>query len=391
MLARAWGFKSPLAHQRRVPPPSLDERKSVSFFDDDDERTEEEIETEARRTDRRRKKPASQSPLARVVVILAAVVVLVLITSLGIKSCLGKKKVGEYRDYFDAVGAVLKDSDEIGKQLSDMFQKPDEAVRQSLEGKLAEFQAASDKIVERAKLVKAPDQFKQENEWFVASMQVRARGLRGLQPAVLNALEARDNQAGAAQVSHEMLVLLTSDVAYDEFFYQPAQKVLKDEKITDIKVPQTKFLKDPALASQQTAVAVLERLKGGTPQVTGLHGVAVVGVKAKPSGMALASDSENNLKASESLTFEVEVENQGEATETDVLVSLSLTAPGRPAPQKVDGRIPSIAPNERRTIELSGLAAEAGDQPAMLRVEAGPVPGEVNTQNNIAEYKIRFS
>ncbi|MEK7817683.1 MAG: hypothetical protein AAB281_05455, partial [Actinomycetota bacterium] len=349
---------------------------------DDDERTEEEIE--ARRTDRRRKKPASQSPLVRVVVILAAVIVLVLITSLGIKSCLGKKKVGEYRDYFDTVGVILKDSDEIGKQLSDMFQKPDEAVRQSLEGKLAEFQAASDKIVERAKLVKAPDQFKQENEWFVASMQVRARGIRGLQPAVLNALEARDNQAGAAQVSHEMLVLLTSDVAYDEFFYQPAQKVLKDEKITDIKVPQTKFLKDPALASQQTAVAVLERLKGGTPQVTGLHGVGVVGVKAKPSGMALASDSENSLKASDSLTFEVEVENQGEATETDVLVSLSLTAPGRPAPQKVDGRIPSIAPNERRTIELSGLAAEAGDQPAMLRVEAGPVPGEVNTQNNIA-------
>ncbi len=394
----------------------------VSFFEDDEEPIEEveEATETGRRTGRRKPKarktrekkprekktrerkprerkprgggpPFGQSPMARVLIILAAVVVLVLITSLGIKSCLNKKKVGEYRDYFAAVDGVLKESDDIGRQISDMFMKPDEAVRQSLEGKLAEFQTSSEQILEKAKAIKAPDQFKKENEWFVASMQIRARGLKGLQPAVLNALEARDNQAGAAQVSHEMLILLTSDVAYDEFYYQPAQQVLKDEDIKDIKVPQTKFLKDPALASQQTAVSVLDRLKGGTAQVSGLHGVSLVGVKAKPSGMALATDSDNSLKASESLTFEIEVENQGEATETDVLVSLNLTAPGRPSPQKVDGRIPTIAPGERRTIELSGLAAEAGDQPALLRAEVGPVAGEANTQNNVGEFRIVFN
>lgn len=384
----------------------------MSFFEDDEERIEEEEQvTETRRRPRRRKprerklrerkprerKPRGggpamgQSPVARVLIILAAVVVLILLVSLGIKSCLNSKKVGEYRDYFNAVDSVIKESDDIGNQLSAMFMKPDESVRQSLEGKLGDFLAAQDQILEKAKAIQAPDQFKKANEWFVASMQVRDRGLRGLQPAMLNALEARDNQAGAAQVSQEMLILLTSDVAYDEFFYQPAQQVLKDEEITEIKVPQAKFLKDPALASQQTAVSVLDRLKGGTAQVTGLHGVAIVGVKAKPSGMALTTDSDNSLKASDSLTFEVEIENQGEATETDVPVSLTLTAPGRPTPQKVDGTIPTIAPNERKTIELTGLAADAGTQPALLRAEVGPVPGEANTQNNVGEYKIVFS
>ena len=364
----------------------------MSFFEDDEEQIEEEEITRERERTRRRKPPGGPSPLVRVILILVAVLVLVLITSLGIKSCLNNKKVGEYRDYFNEVGEIVKDSDDLGKQLSDMFQKPDEAVRQSMEAKLAEFQMASEDHLARAKAVNPPDQFKEENEWFVATMQIRARGLKDLQPALLNALEARDNQAGAAQVSHAMLILLTSDVAYDEFFYQRCQQVLKDEKITDIKVPQSKFLKDPALASPQTAVTVLERLKGGpTAQVSGLHGVSVVGVKAKPSGMALATDSENSLKASDSMTFEVEIENQGEATETDVLVSLSLTAPGRPSPQKVDGRVPTIAPGERRTIELSGLAAEANSQPALLRAEAGPVPGEANTQNNVQEYKIIFT
>lgn len=363
----------------------------MSFFEDEEEeRIEEEEATEARKRTRRRGKPPAQSPLAKVLIILAAVIILVLVTSLGIKSCLNKKKVGEYREYFDAVGLVVKDSDEIGKQLSEMFQKPDESMRASLEAKMAEFQAASDEILARAQAIKAPDRFKSENEWFVASMQIRSRGIKGLQPAILNALEARDNQAGAAQVAHEMLILLTSDVAYDEFFYQPAQRVLKDEDIKDIKVPQAKFLKDPALASQQTAVAILERLKGGTAEVTGLHGVALVGVKVIPSGMALASDGENNVKASDSLTFEIEVENQGEATENEVPVSLNLSAPGRPAPQKVDGRIPTIAPNERKTIELTGLAAEAGST-YLLRVEVGPVLGEANTQNNVGEYNIAFS
>jgi len=383
----------------------------VSFFEDDEERIEEEEVTETgRRLGRRKPKarkpkdrkprerkprgggpPLGQSALARVLIILAAVVILVLITSLGIQSCLNKKKVGEYRDYFNAVDGVLKESDNIGKQLSDMFMKPDEAVRQSLEGKLAEFLAAQEQLLEKAKAIKAPDQFKKENEWFVASMQIRVRGLKGLQPAVLNALEARDNQAGAAQVSHEMLILLTSDVAYDEFFYQPAQRVLKEEDIKDIKVPQAKFLKDPALASPQTAVTVLDRLKGGTAQVAGLHGISLVAIKAKPSGMALVGDSENSLEASESLTFEVEIENQGEATENDVPVSLNLSAPGRPSPQKVDGHIPTIAPGERRTIELTGLAAEAGNQPALLRAEVGPVAGEANTQNNVGEYSLAFT
>jgi len=387
----------------------------LSFFEDDEERIEPEepIADTGRGRGRRRtktrksrerkpreRKPRGgggggktlgQSPMTRVLIILAAVIVLVLITSLGINSCLNSKKVSEYRDYFNAVDSILKESDDIGKQLSDMFMNPDEAVRQSLEGKLSEFQTQSDQILEKAKAVKAPDQFKKENEWFVASMQIRSRGLKGLQPAVLNALEARDNQAGAAQVAQEMLILLTSDVAYDEFYYQPCQQVLKDENITDIKVPQTKFLKDPALGSQQTAVSVLDRLKGGTAQVTGLHGVSLVGVKAQPSGMALVTDSDNSLKASDSLTFEIEVENQGEATETNVTVALTLTAPGRPTPQKVDGQIPSIAPGERKTIELTGLAADVGTQPALLRAEVGPVPGEANTDNNVGEYRIVFS
>lgn len=326
------------------------------------------------------------------IAILAAVVILVLVTSLGIKSCLGNKRVSEYREYFTAVEAVTKESDEIGRQLSEMFQKPNEEVRQSLESRLAEMQTASNALVERAQMIEAPDQFKQENEWFVASMQIRAKGLLHLQPALLNALEARDNQAGAAQVSHEMLILLSSDVAYEEFFRLPAEQVIKDEKITDIKVPQSKFIKDPALASQQSAVSVIEKLKGGADvQVTGLHGVEIVGVKVRPSGMELVSDSENSIEASDAIVFEIEVENGGEATETDVPVSVSLTAPGRPSPQKVDGRIATIAPGERKTIELSGLAAEAGDQPALLRVEAGPVPGETKTDNNIREYKIIFS
>ena len=146
----------------------------MSFFEDDEEQQLEEV-TEARSRTRKRG-PSGQSPLVRVLLILVAVIVLVLITSLGIKSCLNKKKVNEYREYFDQVGTVVTESDAIGKELSDMMQKPDENVRQALEGKLAECQQKQDQLVEQAKASKPPDEFKQGNAWFGASIQVRSRG-----------------------------------------------------------------------------------------------------------------------------------------------------------------------------------------------------------------------
>lgn len=360
----------------------------MSFFEDEEELQPEEIPEP--RTRRGGRGTGASSPLARVLLILVAVVVLVLITSLGIRGCLNSKKQSEFREYFDNVGQIVAQSDEIGNQLSTMFQNPDESVRQGLEAKLAEYQSTQDQLVAKASAIDPPDQFKKENEWFVASMQIRSRGLNGLQPAILNALESKNNTAVAAQISHEMLILLSGDVVYEEFFVKPSQAVLEEEGITDIKVPTAKFFDNPELASQQTAVLVLEKLKGGTTQVTGLHGVSLNSVKAQPGGMTLEAGSENRMKAAESLTFEVEVENQGESTETQVLVSLSLTAPGRPEPQKVEGYIDAIGPGEFKTIELSGLAAEAGDEPALLRAEAGPVPGEENTQNNVQEYSIIF-
>jgi hypothetical protein len=360
----------------------------VSFFEDEEEDQIFEEETEVKRGGPRRK-PPGQSPLVRVVIILVAVILLVLVTSLGIRSCLENRKENEYRDYFGSVESLLVESDAIGSELSAVLQQPDENVRQQLETKLAEFQSSQEDITRRASEIEAPDTFKEENTWFVAAMQMRARGLEGLRPALLNAIEAKDNQLGASQVAYELLILLASDVVYEVNFFEPAQRELQEDDITDIKVPQTKFL-EPALAGQQTLVTVLERLKGGAEQVTGLHGVALVSVKALPSGMQLEQGVENELNASDSLVFEVEVENQGEATETDVKVRIELTAPGSPEPRTAEATIAEIAPGQIAAVEVTGLAAEAGGEPALLKVEAGPVPGEANSQNNVAEYSIRF-
>ena len=361
----------------------------MSFFEDEEDQFFEDEETEVRPRGPRRK-PPGQSPLARVLIILVAVIVLVLITSLGIKSCLDRRKVSEYQDYFSQVEQLVTESDAIGRQLSDMLQKPDEAVRQQLDSKLQEFLTGQQQVTEKAAALEAPDSLKKENEWFVATMQMRSRGLVGLRPALLNAIEAKDNQAAASQVAYELMILLASDVTYQAFFSEPAQRKLEADDITEVKVPQSKFI-EPALAGQQTMVTVLERLKGGAEQVTGLHGVGLVSVKAKPSGMTLEQGVVNELNASDSLVFEVEVENQGEATETNVKVLLSLTAPGSPEPRTAEAFIAEIAPGQIATIEVSGLAAEAGNEPALLKVEAGPVPGEANSQNNVAEYSIMFT
>ena len=377
----------------------------MSFFEDEEEDffEAEDVAPPARRRRRtggrpprkrppRRRPPRGRAPRRRALVLLAVVVVLILIVVFSVRSCLDSRKESAYSDYFNAVSAVVKDSDAVGQQLSAIFQNPTPDVRPQLEGKLNDMHTTSQQILQRAQAITPPDEFKQFNDWFVAAMQVRVRGLEGLQPAMLNALGAQDENAGAAQISHEMLILLTSDVAYDEFFYQPCVRELGTEQINDVKVPQSKFLADPELATQQTDVTVLQKLKGGpSAQVTGLHGVALSSVKVQPSGMQLSPDQQNNIKAADSLTFTVEVENQGEATETNVPVSITLTTPSNPNPQKVNGTIPSIAPNEHKTVDISGLAAQASSDVAILNVMCGPVPGEKNLSNNSAQYKVVFS
>ena len=128
---------------------------------------------------------------------------------------------------------------------------------------------------------------------------------------------------------------------------------------------------------------------GASAKLGGIHGVALDGVTAKPSGTALVRGKSVPIPASPDLSFVVTVENQGSVAESDVPVEVVLVLPGGDklkqtatiaaisAGKKPDGRGPGVRRSPTRRSAASST----------LRVKVGPVPEERVLTNNSATYQ----
>ncbi|MEM4781327.1 MAG: hypothetical protein QXG03_07200, partial [Halalkalicoccus sp.] len=81
--------------------------------------------------------------------------------------------------------------------------------------------------------------------------------------------------------------LLASDVVWTDTFLGPAMAVMEARDIRGIEVPTSVFLANTDLATERLLAQIWQRLvgsQGGGAPAPGLHGTALVGVKALPSG-----------------------------------------------------------------------------------------------------------
>ena len=161
-----------------------------------------------------------------------------------IRDWLHNREVSSYSGYIDQVSSILKDSDKAGAELTLLLTKPGDATRKDVQTKLDQYVAASNRLTDQAKLLTAPTDLQEAQQWFIATMQLRSRGLENLKPALLNALEVQDVEVSSDQISRAMQLLVLSDVAYDEFFVTRASTILKDRDISKVTVPSTTFITD---------------------------------------------------------------------------------------------------------------------------------------------------
>ena len=93
------------------------------------------------------------------------------------------------------------------------------------------------------------------------------------------------------------------------------------------------------------------------------------------------------------LAFVVTVENSGDFQEVNVPVTLTIDA-RRHADQEARRRSPSILPAQRQTRHVhraSTSRRRRSATPATVKVEVGPVAGEIITSNNSATYTVFFT
>jgi CARDB len=337
---------------------------------------------------------AGFTPLLRLLGLIAFAILIVVLLLLWVQSCQEDKKHDAYSEYMTSMSAVARDSERVGRELSDALTtpgiKPAELQKQ-LTG-LAQQQEIG---VDRARKLDPPGPLLDAHERAVEALAFRADGLAGLAEAFRRTQGSKDAAAAGALLASQAERFVASDVVWDDLFKEPSVTVLRNEEISGVEVPDSNFIQTPDLASTRSMVPIWERINGsaasgstgGTP--SGLHGTNIESVKVIPGGQTLSESTENTVEASTDLGFAVAVHNGGDSQE--VKIEVTLTIQQSPTPIVKKQTIDIINPDETKTVVFRDFPSVDFGERRIMRIDVDPVPGEAKTDNNSAEYPIIFS
>ena len=333
--------------------------------------------------------PAGMAPLLRLVGLIAAAILVVVLLVFWAKSCQGSSKHGEFAGYMNKMSDAASTSQSIGREFTRLLTTP--GLKESdLESKLNGLAQRQLQVVRNAQGIAAPGQLRDEQRAAVESFQFRASGLTGLERAFHRTFDFKSADEAAAALASQAQRLVASDVIWEDLFKQPATNVLRDEGITGVAVPDSKFLVSADLASSAAMKPIWERIQGaahGTP--SGVHGTGLETTKVLPSGTELSQDTENTITVTPDLAFQVAVKDTGDSQEVEIKVSLTI----QKTPKSIvkTETIPFINPGETKTVTFRDLGQPPFGQRTAVKVDVKPVPGEESTANNTAEYPVIFS
>ena len=336
---------------------------------------------------------AGFTPLLRLLGLIAFAILIVVLLLVWAQSCQENKKRDAYEKYMTDISAVARDSDRVGRELSDVLTTP--GIKPAdLQKQLAGLVTQQAIGVRRAGELDPPGRLLDAHNAAVEALEFRADGLAGLGEAFKRTQGSKDAAAAGVLLASRAERLVASDVVWEDLFKQPAVAVLQqDAKLRGIQVPDSKFVQTPDLASTRSMVPIWERINGsaasGTGGTTGLHGTNIESVKVVPGGQQLSASTENTVEASTDLAFAVAVADSGDNQE--VKIQVTLTIQQSPTPIVKKQTIDIINPGETKTVVFRDFPSVDFGERRIMRIDVDPVPGEENTGNNSAEYPVIFS
>jgi hypothetical protein len=336
---------------------------------------------------------AGFTPLLRLLGLIAFAILLVVLLLLWVQSCQDDAKRDAYSDYMTEMAEVGRDSERVGRELSDVLTTPrltPAELQKQLAGLVQQQRIGTD----RARALDPPGPLLHAHEQAVESLAFRIDGLAGIAEAFRRTQGSKDAAAAGTLLASQAERLVTSDVVWDDLFMQPSVGTLREQEISGVEVPDSNFVQTPDLASTSSMVPIWERINGsaasgsgGTP--TGLHGTNIESVQVLPGGQTLAEGTDNTVEASTDLSFPVTIANSGDHQEVQIQVTLTIQQSPTPIVKKQT--IDIINPGETKTVAFRDFPSVDFGERRIMRIDVDPVPGEKNLSNNSAEYPIIFS
>jgi hypothetical protein len=334
--------------------------------------------------------PSGLAPLARLIGLIAFAILIVVLLVFWAQSCAGASKRSSYRGYMDKVRAVAAQSDQVGKQLNDLLTTPG-LTEANLESKLKDLSTAQQALLVQAQRIRAPGPLRSAQQHVVETLQLRVAGLVGLLAAFRQSANGTDAAAAGNQLALMASRLVASDVVWDDLFKTPTIEELKHQGIGGVAVPDSAFINSPDFTSTSSLASVWRRIHGSSTGGTtsGLHGTGIVSVVAQPGSQTLSTSTENTVRATTELAFDVTVKDTGDNQEVKIPVTLTIQQSPNPIVQTKT--IDLINAGEQKTVTFDHLGQVQFATKTTVKVDVQPVPGEKNLSNNSADYPVIFS
>lgn len=287
------------------------------------------------------------------------------------------RAVGGRDSYAPAALRVAGSTAKLGAEASALRAKLQEIDRLALFRNLRAWQRRAEGDLEEGKKLEPSVDAAAANGYLVASLGMRAKALAAMNPAVRNALSDRDLQVAVSQLVNVMRDLSFSDRSYELFVESWPSKGAKP--------PPSRWIADPQDATIDGVTNFVRELRKQEKLAADYNlTVASVSLGPKPTGKENDIDQ---VPFTKSLSVTVVVQNTGNQRIAATTVEAILTSETNPEPQAAEGQLGSMAPNDKRSVTLKGLAPTSGGPINLLRVTVGPVGLERNIIDNTVEVK----
>jgi hypothetical protein len=322
----------------------------------------------------------------RLVALGVGILILILIL-LGIRGCLDARKERNFENYASDLSSIVAQANQLSQAFFTRLETPPERAQPlNLEADIAADRGTAEGLLDRVESLDTPDELAGAQEDLVKSFELRRDALAGIAETIPTALGEAGRNEAIDQIAGHMRQLLASDVLYAQARAE-INAVLREEEI-DAKVEASIFLPEPVARwlDDDELTLILTAFAADSGQVSGVHGLELVGVRI--DGTPLIAGSENTVELGGAVQIEAEVTNGGDSDEVEVPVEVEISGPtGVIEGETVISRIKPLAIGEA-TVRLEDDPPT--ETPLTLEVKAGPVLGETLLDNNSLTYTVIF-
>lgn len=287
-------------------------------------------------------------------------------------------------DYVNSISVLVQQSNKVSYKFFNTMAKAKELSREDLDSKLLEIIEESKVILENSRELNPPEFFEVAHGYLELVFDTRNKAYEDFKPALSNALRDLDLDISTTQITNTFLYMFMSDEIY--LYFQDKLKESGEKLgIKKLTIIDSVTLKNRSLTNTQSVMEFISEIKTVT-ELQQRRGVAVIEDSIKFDPQMQNEQGDYLILANGSkINVAIDIQNQGNVVENNVIVVMKYMTEGNVSEEK-QYTITSINPSENKVVTISGFIAYPGRK-CELEITAGPVPGEVRTDNNTVKYK----